>query len=67
LQIPLAVANAFFGGGAVDRNLSVRIFLPGNFTTPVISKTLTISRTYRPSMTRRTNRVANAISLTLRI
>jgi hypothetical protein len=57
LQIPLAIANTFFGSGTVDRNLSVRIFLPGNFETPVVTKTLTISRTYRPSGTRRTNRL----------
>jgi hypothetical protein len=57
LQIPLAIADSFFGGGTIDRDLSVRIFLPGNFTTPVTTKTLTISRTYRPSNTRRTNRL----------
>ena len=54
LQIPLGVANLFFGTGCTDRSITVRVFLPPSATSPSFEKTVRISRAYQNG-TRRVN------------
>ncbi len=54
LQIPLGVANQFFGTGRSSHPITVRVFLPPSATTPSFEKTVTISKAYRNG-TRRIN------------
>lgn len=55
LQFPLNIARQFFGGGAADRRITIRVFLNRNAAMPSFTKTITISREYTASGTRRTN------------
>jgi hypothetical protein len=55
LQFVLQTAAAFFGGGQVDRQIRVRVFLPADAAAPAFEKTIIISREYSNG-TRRTNR-----------
>lgn len=57
LQFPLAAALEFFGPENVDRNITVRMFEFPDDPDPYLTKTLTVSRRYGASSTRRTNRV----------
>ncbi|MFH0958468.1 MAG: hypothetical protein V1897_07160 [Pseudomonadota bacterium] len=54
LQIPLEVANCFFGPGTSSRSITVRVFLPSR-AAPPYEKSVSISRKYRNSSTRRIN------------
>jgi len=54
LQIPLLVANSFFGPGNFPRSITVRVFLPPSSPSPAFEKTVSISREY-PNGTRRIN------------
>jgi hypothetical protein len=54
LQIPLAVANRFFGSGSALRTITVRVFLPPSAQSPAFQKNVSISRDY-PNGTRRIN------------
>ena len=54
LQIPLKVADRFFGAGASPRPITVRVFLPPSATSFSFEKTVTISKAY-PNGTRRVN------------
>ena len=54
LQFVLATAEEFFGGGATDRTITVRVFMNPGLGTPSFTKDITISREYRNG-TRRTN------------
>lgn len=54
LQIPLGVADSFFGPGNRRRSITVRVFLPPSATSFSSEKTVTISKAY-PNGTRRVN------------
>ena len=54
LQIPLGIAEQFFGVGTASRRIRVRLFLSTQSTTPALTKQITISRTYQNG-TRRVN------------
>lgn len=56
LQFVLEPADQFFGAGDVDRSITVRVFLPPSAAQPAFTRTITISREYVQSRTRRTNR-----------
>jgi hypothetical protein len=55
LQIPLKVANVFFGPGTSDTTVILRIWGADGLATPKLRST-TISRLYAPSATRRLNK-----------
>jgi len=57
LQFPLDAARAFFGPDANDIEVQIRIFRPSTAPSPILQANLTVSRRYRQSATRRTNRV----------
>ncbi len=57
LQFPLAAAQVFFGPPNADRNVQVRLFIPPDAPVPAVTTDMTISRRYRDSGTRRTNRL----------
>lgn len=54
LQIPLDIANKFFGGGTTARPITARVFLRPDANSPSFEKDITISKAYRNS-TRRIN------------
>ena len=54
LQIPLAVAEQFFGSGGARQEITVRVFLSPSASTPGIVKQISISHTYGNN-TRRVN------------
>lgn len=54
LQIPIDVAEEFFGTGAASRQILVRMFSNPNSSNPIIQKNVTISHTYNNG-TRRVN------------
>lgn len=54
LQIPLTIANAFFGSGNIRRPITVRVFLTPLARTPTFEKNVSISKRY-PNGTRRIN------------
>ena len=54
LQIPLGVAEEFFGVGTTSRRITVRLFLSSQATMPALTKEITISKTYQNG-TRRVN------------
>ena len=54
LQIPLDVAEDFFGAGNVRRRITIRLFLRANSNVPALTKEITVSRTYQNG-TRRIN------------
>ena len=54
LQIPLDVANYFFGPGTSPRRVTVRVFIPSTARSPAFEKRVSISREY-PNGTRRVN------------
>ena len=57
LQFPLEIANRFFGPGDTDREIRVRFRFPADSVAPLFERSLTISRVYAQSSTRRTNRL----------
>jgi hypothetical protein len=56
LQIPLTIANEFFGSATSDRDVCVRVFMPASARAPAFEQPITISRKYAKSATRRVNR-----------
>ena len=54
LQIPLMVAEMFFGPGNTRRRITIRLFLSVHSTVPALTKNITVSRTYQNG-TRRIN------------
>lgn len=46
LQIPLKIADRFFGAGGSPRPITVRVFLPPSATSFSFDKTVTISKAY---------------------
>jgi len=59
LQFPLKIADQFFGPGRTDLQIQVRVFPPSApGKSPAFVRNMAISRRYRQSATRRTNRVA---------
>src|SRR5262249_51401330 len=56
VQFPLPAAQAFFGPPGADRNVQIRLWIPSDNPLPPSPIPLTISRRYRNSATRRTNR-----------
>jgi hypothetical protein len=55
LQFVLETAEEIFGPGNTDRRITARVFLDPTQAVPSFTKTITISRVYGPSATRRTN------------
>ena len=54
LQFVLETARNFFGSGRRDRQIHIRVFLPGRASSPAFEKDIVISREYS-NRTRRTN------------
>lgn len=54
LQIPLDVANQFFGPGTSPRSVTARVFIPPSAPSPAFEKDFSVSREY-PNGTRRIN------------
>lgn len=54
LQIPLRIAEVFFGPGDRRRTITIRLFLSVHSTVPALTKEITVSRTYQNG-TRRLN------------
>jgi hypothetical protein len=55
LQIPLSIANKFFGSEVRSRSIVVRFFFSVSASSPAFEKTITISKKYKNG-TRRINR-----------
>lgn len=54
LQIPVEIAEQFFGSGHDRRDITVRVFMPPDSATPAFEKQISISVTYQ-NETRRVN------------